>query len=165
VLAGGFAVRSRAAWVSVPRHDDRGGRCSLDWDRRRRVTPVQTASQEAWPEADLGDGIIPRDESRGGTPSSVRAPKGRAPHRKMRRLLPGVCRRSASFIYLFLGNLNWRNGLNGRTKARPTPALSLDRTGFAIDVTIFLQACDPFAIVRTIERGRKNAPRDGRVWP
>src|SRR5579864_3141880 len=61
------------------------GGASLDWDRRRRVTPVQTASQEAWPEADLGDGIIPRDESRGGTPSSVRAPKGRAPHRKMRR--------------------------------------------------------------------------------
>ena len=59
MLAGGFAVRSRAVWVSVPRHDDRGGRCSLDWDRRRRVTPVQTASQEAWPEADLGDEILP----------------------------------------------------------------------------------------------------------
>jgi hypothetical protein len=27
VPAGGFAVRSRAAWVSVPRHYDRGGRC------------------------------------------------------------------------------------------------------------------------------------------
>ena len=52
VPAGGFAACSRAAWVSVPRHDDRGGRCSLDWDRRRRVTPVQTASQEAWPEAE-----------------------------------------------------------------------------------------------------------------
>jgi len=25
---------------------------SLDWDRRRRVTPVQTTSQEAWPEAE-----------------------------------------------------------------------------------------------------------------
>jgi hypothetical protein len=36
----------------VSRHYDRGGRCSLDWDRRRRVTPVQTASQEAWPEAE-----------------------------------------------------------------------------------------------------------------
>jgi hypothetical protein len=29
----------------------------------------------------------PFGESRGGTPTSVRAPKGRAPHRKMRRLL------------------------------------------------------------------------------
>ena len=34
------------------------GGASLDWDRRRRVTPVQTTSQEAWPEADLGDGIL-----------------------------------------------------------------------------------------------------------
>ena len=28
------------------------GGASLDWDRRRRVTPVQTESQEAWPEAE-----------------------------------------------------------------------------------------------------------------
>ena len=28
------------------------GGASLDWDRRRRVTPVQTTSQEAWPEAE-----------------------------------------------------------------------------------------------------------------
>ena len=28
------------------------GGASLDWDRRRRVTPVQTASQETWPEAE-----------------------------------------------------------------------------------------------------------------
>jgi hypothetical protein len=41
--------------------------------------------------------MIPLGESRGGTPTSVRAPKGRAPHRKMRRLVPCVCRRSASF--------------------------------------------------------------------
>ena len=40
LLPGGF-------WASVIRHYDRGGRCSLGWDRRRRVTPVQTASQEA----------------------------------------------------------------------------------------------------------------------
>src|ERR1700733_4356454 len=35
------------------------GGASLDWDRRRRVTPVQTTSPEAWPEADLGDEILP----------------------------------------------------------------------------------------------------------
>jgi hypothetical protein len=28
------------------------GGASLDWDRRRRVTPAQTTSQEAWPEAE-----------------------------------------------------------------------------------------------------------------
>jgi hypothetical protein len=108
VLAGGFAVRSRAVWVSVPRHDDRGGRCSLDWDKRRRVTPVQTTSQEAWPEPSLWDGIIPLGESRGGTPSGVRAPKGRAPHRKMRRWLPCVCRRSASPFYSREDKSKWR---------------------------------------------------------
>jgi hypothetical protein len=28
------------------------GGASLDWDRRSRVTPAQTTSQEAWPEAE-----------------------------------------------------------------------------------------------------------------
>jgi hypothetical protein len=32
------------------RYYGRRVRCSLDWDRRRRATPAQTASQEAWPE-------------------------------------------------------------------------------------------------------------------
>ena len=31
------------------------GGASLDWDRRRRVTPVPTASQETWPEAEPWD--------------------------------------------------------------------------------------------------------------
>ena len=74
--AGGFAVRSRAAWVSVSRHDDRDGRCSLDWDRRRRVTPVQTKSQEAWPEAEPLGWNTPLGESRGGTPTDERALQG-----------------------------------------------------------------------------------------
>ena len=58
-----------------------------------------------------------------------------------------------------------RSRVTEERKPGPTPALSLDRTGFALDVTIFLPACDPFAIVRTTERGRNNAPRDGGVWP
>src|SRR5580692_10214302 len=52
--------------------------------------------------------MIPLGESRGGTPSSVRAPKGRAPHRKMRRWLPCVCRRSASPFYLREDKSKWR---------------------------------------------------------
>ena len=48
-------------------------------------------------------------------------------------------------------------------KAGPTPALSLDRTGFALDVTAFLQARAPFALRAHNERGRQSAPRDGRV--
>ena len=44
----------------------------LDWDRRRRVTPARTGSQEAWPGAESG-GEGP-DKSRGGTPTGERAP-------------------------------------------------------------------------------------------
>ena len=50
---------------------------------------------------------------------------------------PSVCRRSASFFYLFLESLIWRNGRNGRPKGRPHPCPSLDRTGFALEVTVF----------------------------
>ena len=74
------------------------GGASLDWDRRRRVTPVQTASQEAWPEADLGDEIL--SEMRAVVERrQMSAPKRREPHRKMRRMRISVCRRSASFFY------------------------------------------------------------------
>jgi hypothetical protein len=45
----------------------------------------------------------------------------REPHRKMRRMRISVCRRSASFFYLFLESLIWRNGRNGRPKDRPHP--------------------------------------------
>ena len=37
------------------RYYGRRVRCSLDWDRRRRATPVQTASQEAWLLSCAGD--------------------------------------------------------------------------------------------------------------
>src|ERR1700720_1024600 len=46
-------LRFRAAWASQSPGITTGvGGASLDWDRRRRVTPVQTTSQEAWPEAE-----------------------------------------------------------------------------------------------------------------
>src|SRR5580692_7949663 len=51
LLPGGLGIMSPGIMTGV-------GGASLDWDRRRRVTPVQTASQEAWPEADLGDEIL-----------------------------------------------------------------------------------------------------------
>jgi hypothetical protein len=95
------------------------GGASLDWDRRRRVTPVQTTSQEAWPEAEPLGWNTPSGESRGGTPSSVRAPKGRAPHRKMRRLvtlrLPAF-----RFLQLILEVLIRRSSTDER-KAGTTP--------------------------------------------
>jgi hypothetical protein len=46
---------------------------TLDWDRKGRVTPVWTASQEVWPGAESG-GNAPPGESRGGTPRGERAP-------------------------------------------------------------------------------------------
>jgi hypothetical protein len=45
LLPGGLGIMSPGIMTGV-------GGASLDWDRRRRVTPVQTASQEAWPEAE-----------------------------------------------------------------------------------------------------------------
>jgi hypothetical protein len=45
---------------------------SLDWDRKGRVTPAWTASQEAWPGAEPG-GHSP-GESRSGAPEGERAP-------------------------------------------------------------------------------------------
>ena len=45
LLSGGLGIMSPGIMTGV-------GGASLDWDRRRRVTPVQTASQEAWPEAE-----------------------------------------------------------------------------------------------------------------
>src|SRR5271167_1856984 len=44
---------------------------SLDWDRKGRVTPAWTASQEAWPGAEPG-GDSP-GESRSGAPEGERA--------------------------------------------------------------------------------------------
>ena len=44
-LPGGLGIMSPGTMTGV-------GGASLDWDRRRRVTPVQTTSQEAWPEAE-----------------------------------------------------------------------------------------------------------------
>ncbi|HLN40285.1 MAG TPA: hypothetical protein VK337_21070 [Xanthobacteraceae bacterium] len=67
------------------------------------------------------------------------------------------------FLHLFLGLIG-RSSTDER-KTGATPALSLDRTGFALDVTTFLQTRDPFSIVRGMKRGHKSAPRDGRVWP
>jgi hypothetical protein len=69
----------------------------------------------------------------------VRAPKGRAPHRKMRRLvtlrLPAF-----RFLHLLLEVLIGEARVMDERKAGTTPALSLDRTGFALDVSIFWQA-------------------------
>jgi hypothetical protein len=45
LLPGGLGIMSPGIMTGV-------GGASLDWDRRRRVTPVQTTSQEAWPEAE-----------------------------------------------------------------------------------------------------------------
>ena len=89
VPAGGFAVRSRAAWVSVPRHYDRGGRCIPGLGQAKAGNArSDRVPRKPGLKLSLWDGLIPSGESRGGTPASVRAPKGRAPHRKMRRWYP-----------------------------------------------------------------------------
>ena len=54
-----------------------------------------------------------------------------------------------------------RNRCNGRLKDRPHPCPSLDRTGFAIDVTTFLQARDPFAVARQKNSRAKTRRENG----
>ena len=55
------------------------GGASLDWDRRRRVTPVQTASQEAWPEAEPWGRILPTGrEPRWNADKRARSKRARA---------------------------------------------------------------------------------------
>ena len=74
------------------------GGASLDWDRRRRVTPVQTTSQEAWPEAEpLGRNNSLRREPRWNADRRAR-PLGRAP----RRSCGGWELRLSAFASLFL---------------------------------------------------------------
>jgi hypothetical protein len=68
------------------------------------------------------------------------------------------------FLHLILEVLIGRSSTDER-KAGTTPALSQDRTGFAPDVTTFLQARDPFAIVRMMELGAKTRRGSGRAWP
>jgi hypothetical protein len=59
---------------------------SLDWDRKGRVTPAWTASQEAWPGAEPG-GDSP-GESRSGAPEGERT--SRIGLRRLRRLVCGA---------------------------------------------------------------------------
>ena len=53
VPARGLAIRSRAAsGITLAGTRTGAGGATLDWDRNGRVTPVRTASQEAWPGAE-----------------------------------------------------------------------------------------------------------------
>src|ERR1700733_10504025 len=80
------------------------GGASLDWERRRRVTPVQTASQEAWPEAEpLGWNNSLRREPRWNAGKRARSVE-RSPRRKMGRYGACVCRASASVVFLYLSH-------------------------------------------------------------
>jgi hypothetical protein len=55
VPASELVTRSRAALGIMPAGNKAGaGVCSLDWDRKWRVTPACTESQDAWPEAESG---------------------------------------------------------------------------------------------------------------
>src|SRR5580658_3846042 len=135
------------------------GGASLDWDRRRRVTPVQTASQEAWPEAEpLGWNNSLRREPRWNADKRARSEWARAASQDA---AVGDLRLPA-FRFLHFIRLIGRSSTEDR-KAGPTPALFLDRTGFALHVTTFLQARDPFAIARRINSGAETRRENGKV--
>ena len=113
------------------------GGASLDWDRRRRVTPAQTTSQEAWPEAEpLGWNNSLRREPRWNADKRARSERARAASQDA---AVGTLRLPA-FRFLHFIRLIRRNRNSEERKTGPTPDLSLDRTGFALDVTVFYLA-------------------------
>jgi hypothetical protein len=69
------------------------------------------------------------------------------------------------FLHLLLEVLIGEARVTDERKAGPTRALSLDRTGFALDVSTFLQARDPIAIVGMMKLGAKARRGNGRAWP
>jgi hypothetical protein len=137
------------------------GGASLDWDRRRRVTPVQTASQEAWPEAEpLGWNNSLRREPRWNAVKRARSKRARAASQDAEdedQRLP-----TFRFLQLLFEVLIWRSSTEDRKAGPPLP---FPWTGFALNVTTFLQACDPFAIARTTEGcARKTRCDNVRAW-
>src|SRR6202451_2917738 len=96
------------------------GGASLDWDRRRRVTPVQTASQEAWPEAEpLGWNNSLRREPRWNADKRARSKRARAASQDAAVVtlrLPAF-----RFLHLFLEVLS---GEAQRTNERQAPPLA-----------------------------------------
>src|ERR1700726_1010898 len=94
------------------------GGASLDWDRRRRVTPVQTASQEAWPEAEPWGRILPTGrEPRWNADKRARSKRARAASQDA----AVVTLRLPAFRFLHFMRLIGRNRNNGRPKDRPHP--------------------------------------------
>src|ERR1700677_4893942 len=75
----------------------------LDWDRRHRVTPGETTSQEAWPEAEPWG---PTSLWREPWWDAERRARGalRAPHPKRCGGWIRVCRRSASLLFFRSSN-------------------------------------------------------------
>src|SRR5579863_4142384 len=73
-VAAGGRIRPvpRPARASACRYYDRRVRCSLDWDRRRRVTPARPRPRKHGLSCAKGD-VSPSGESRGGTPTGERA--------------------------------------------------------------------------------------------
>jgi hypothetical protein len=103
--------------ASVPRHYDRGGECPLGWDRRRRVTPVQTASQEAWPGAEPWGRRLPLARTVVGRRQACASPLDARPCSAARQV-KGLRLSAFRFLYLLL----WRRRVK-RTESRETTAL------------------------------------------
>src|SRR5579863_367487 len=71
--AGGYGPFPGRLGHHACRYYDRRVRCSLDWDRRRRVTPARPRPRKHGLSCATGD-VSPSGESRGGTPTGERAP-------------------------------------------------------------------------------------------
>src|SRR5580658_10327747 len=78
-LPGGLGIMSPGIMTGV-------GGASLAWDRRSRVTPAQTESQEAWPEAEPLGRILPGARAAVERRQACALQKGARRIRKVRRL-------------------------------------------------------------------------------
>src|SRR5260370_5734875 len=101
----------------------RGG-ASLDWDRRRGVTAVQTTSQEAWPEADLGDEILPEVRAAVERRQACALQKGARRIARCGGFCPPVARPPLPSIFCFFSACSCVTDATEYRNAGPTPSPS-----------------------------------------
>src|SRR5580658_5961197 len=136
------------------------GGASLDWDRRRRVTPVQTASQEAWPEAEpLGWNNSLRREPRWNADKRARSEWARAASQDA---AVGDLRLPA-FRFLHFLRLIGRSRNNGRSKVRPHPCPLFGPDRFRVRRDSISLGRDPFPIAHRKTRAPRRAARRERM--
>jgi hypothetical protein len=144
------------------RYYDRRVRCSLDWDRRRRVTPSRPRPRKHGLGCALGD-VSPFGESRGGTPAGERARerKGRRkPLLPWRDRTPFACGTDDSAfagvpLPLFLSFVGWAERSEAHAERRGDTAMHSVGTAlcaFAHPTSLDIEASRPYPHIAPLMR-------------